>query len=137
MTSESASVLLPLWTRTNPERASRLLLWLAWLLVLPTAAVALFLQTWEAQRFVLFYLAPTLPAVFLWARERVRNQGSLTRTAVGLDLTVFLLAALRTLTGALPFSGHMLFLTYVLFAVSSSAYRTLALVLWIETAYFK
>jgi hypothetical protein len=95
------------------------------------------LPTWEARRFVLFYVAPTVPAIVLWGRERLRNQESVTSTAVGLDLSVFLLAAFRTLTGALPFSGHMLFLTYVLLAVPSPAYRMLALVLWIETGYFK
>lgn len=137
MTSDSATVLLPRWVRTDPECISRLLLWSAWLLVFPTAAAAFFLPTWEAQQFVLFYLAPTVPAILLWARERVRHQESYTKVALRLDLIVFLLAAVRTLTGALPFSGHMLFLTYVLLSVSSPAYRLLALALWVETAYFK
>ncbi len=48
-----------------------MLLWAGWLLGLLVAIVSLFLPTWEAQRFVLFYVAPLVPAVVLWARERL------------------------------------------------------------------
>lgn len=97
----------------------------------------MFVRPWEAQRFVLFYLAPLVPAVLLWGRERLLRFALYSRTAVIIDATVFFLAAVRSVTGALPFSGHMLFLTYVLFAVPSRWYRLLASALWLETAYFK
>jgi hypothetical protein len=102
-----------------------------------TVAASLFLPTWEAQRFVLFYLAPLVPAVVLCARERLADRADYSRTALVLDCSVFVLAATRTVSGVLPFSGHMLFLTYALLTVRSAALRLFVGVLWLETAYFK
>jgi hypothetical protein len=50
---------------------------------------------------------------------------------------VVLFAVLRTLTGALPFSGHMLFLTYSLLTTPVRWYQVVAVLLIAETTGFK
>ncbi|HEX2779213.1 MAG TPA: hypothetical protein VHM30_06930 [Gemmatimonadaceae bacterium] len=55
-----------------------------------------------------------------------------------MDLAIFALAVVRFLTGRLlPFSGHMLFLTYSALVTPSTGYRTLAALAIAETAWFK
>jgi hypothetical protein len=54
------------------------------------------------------------------------------------DAVVLALAFARFVTGLLPFSGHMLFLTYSLFARPvSPRYRWVALALLAETTVYK
>ncbi|HEX8903837.1 MAG TPA: hypothetical protein VF771_03290 [Longimicrobiaceae bacterium] len=88
-----------------------------------------------AVTFLVFYVAPLFIAAPLWLRERVDVVG---RARV-LDLAVVALAFARFVGGGiLPFSGHMLFLTYSLLARPISfRYRLLAVALLIETTVFK
>jgi hypothetical protein len=92
-----------------------------------------------AARYLAFYTAPLLFAVAVWLRERmtlVRGNWSMLMLA---DATVLTLAAVRFIAGAVvPFSGHMLFLSYSMLAVPvRRAYRLLALALLVETTIFK
>lgn len=133
----SISAPLPRWLTAHPHRASRILVWAAVGLTALTAGSALLFEGWETRRFVLFYVAPIVPAVVLWGRERLRDPAGYSGTALGLDVAVFILSGIRFLAGIFPFSGHMLFLTYALCTVPSRPYRLLALALWVETGYFK
>ena len=57
---------------------------------------------------------------------------------MALDVLVFVLAAARFGVGErLPFSGHMLFLTYTILTTRDRPYRWLALGLLVETTLFK
>lgn len=81
------------------------------------APVALaWLDSWAAARFLTLYVAPLLLAAPLWARERLRALGAAGSTRwwrIALDAAVVLLSIARFVVGeVLPFSGHMLFLTY-------------------------
>lgn len=110
-------------------------------------------------RFLALYIAPTVAAFGLWVRDRILHgdratafdataaasmisggaasgAGSLLRFLTPLDIAVVGLAALRTVTGLLPFSGHMLFFTYSL-AARSRLYRVAALAILLETTWFK
>jgi hypothetical protein len=88
-----------------------------------------------AVTFLVLYVAPLFLAAPLWLRERLGVGGA----ARLVDLAVLALAFARfTGGGILPFSGHMLFLTYsVLAGPVSLRYRALALALLIETTVFK
>ncbi len=115
-------------------------------------------------RFLALYIAPTVAAFGLWVRDRILHgdratafdatafdatpaasmisgvaafgAGSLLSFLTPLDIAVVGLAALRTVTGLLPFSGHMLFFTYSL-AARSRLYRVAALAILLETTWFK
>lgn len=109
---------------------------------LVAAPVALtWLDSWEAARFLALYVAPLFLAAPLWARERLRAHMA-TGGAPGwrplLDGAVVLLSLARFVLGeVLPFSGHMLFLTYTVLLPASRAYHWLAAVLLVETTVFK
>lgn len=107
---------------------------------LPLAAVVLGLITHQGAaswRWIL-YVAPLFAAGPLWIRERVRERGVRPDVVWAIDLTVFGLATARFLTGRfLPFSGHMLFLTYSGLSTNSRLYQVFAVVLILETAWFK
>jgi hypothetical protein len=114
--------------------------------VLPWAAVGLtvaavlagfLVEAGAARRFVVFYVAPMMFALPLWARIRLETLETEPPGRLALDGTVVTLAIIRTLTGALPFSGHMLFLVYTLFTTPRRGYRWLALALIAETTAFK
>jgi len=107
---------------------------------LATAAVLagfLWMEAGPARRFVVFYIAPMVLAFPLWAGVRLERIETEPAGRVALDLSVTLLAVLRTLTGALPFSGHMLVLTYSLLTTPRAWYRAVALLLVAETTWFK
>lgn len=115
----------------------RSLLWVA--IVLPLAALAAGAREpdWPAQRFWALYVAPLFCAAPLWVRLRVAEARRLDWRAA-LDATVLGLSFARFLaSGLLPFSGHMLFLTYSAIATTSFRYRVLAAVLIAETTFFK
>jgi hypothetical protein len=74
----------------------------------------------------------------LWIRHRLRGFERRSAGENAIDATVFVLAMLRFVVGeVLPFSGHMLFLTYTGITVRASSYRWLVLLLLIETTIFK
>lgn len=109
---------------------------------LVAAALALArLDSWPAARFLALYVAPIFLATPLWARERlcgiVAAPGE-SGWRMMMDVAVVLLSFARFVMGdALPYSGHMLFLTYTALLPASRAYRILAAVLLIETTVFK
>ena len=119
-------------------RVRRVLRWSA--VLFPAAAMveAVFVHGWPAQRFLLFYVAPLFLAAPLWVDLRIGEGGlTLTRRSVT-DGVVTVAAFLRFVLGTiLPFSGHMLFLTYTGITTPQRWYRWLALVLILETTVFK
>jgi hypothetical protein len=99
------------------------------------------LDSWAAARFLALYVAPLFLAAPLWAREQLRAIVATDGEAgwrLLLDAAVVLLSLARFVFGeVLPFSGHMLFLTYTVLLPASRAYRWLAVVLLVETTIFK
>jgi len=97
--------------------------------------------SWPTARFLLAYAAPMCVAVPWWARERLRVSAQapgIAPSRVLLDVIVLVLAIARFGIGeTLPFSGHMLFLSYSFLTTSARGYRLMALVLLIETSIFK
>ena len=106
----------------------------------PAAAVAAaaFVHGWPAQRFLLFYVAPLFLAAPLWVELRISENGlAVTRQSL-MDGAITVAAFLRFVLGTiLPFSGHMLFLTYTGLTTPRGWYRWLALGLIVETTVFK
>lgn len=114
------------------------LLWTAILCPLLPLVLALHARDWPSQRYFGLYVTPLFVAGPLWLRERLAERPLRADVAWGIDLTVFALAVLRFATGSLlPFSGHMLFLTYTLLVTRAPWYRALALALALGTAWFK
>jgi hypothetical protein len=89
-------------------------------------------------RFVLLYVAPLSLTALWWIGERIENVDHVDyRARIWIDALVLALAATRFVTGSLPFSGHMLFLTYTGLTTERVAYRWLALLVAVETTIFK
>ena len=94
--------------------------------------------SWPVERGLIFYIAPLFLAGPLWWRVRLGEAPLRWEPRWVIDLSVFLLAVLRFATGHwLPFSGHMLFLTYSGATTRSATYRWFAAALALETAWFK
>ena len=92
----------------------------------------------ELARFLALYVAPIFGAAPLWIRERLAHRPPLPLRVWLIDGLVVALSAIRFVVGpALPFSGHMLFLTYSGLVSRRRGYRWLALVLIAETTVFK
>jgi hypothetical protein len=123
--------------RFNLEFWRRLLLLAVVTLPLGAVVAAFLVEDWPARRFLIVYTAPLLLAAPLWVRIRVTDpQRNRVRTTV--DAGVFLLSFARFVSGDfLPFSGHMLFLTYSGLTTRSARYRILALLLLSMTTWFK
>jgi hypothetical protein len=108
--------------------------------VLPTMALAsaFFVREWPAQRFLALYVAPLLLAAPIWLELRIGESEPAMTKRVVVDGVVVLFSFLRFALGAiLPFSGHMLFLTYSGVTTGQRWYRWLALALILETTFFK
>jgi hypothetical protein len=97
--------------------------------------------SWPAARFLVAYVAPMCVAVPWWVRERLRAFAQAPWISPGrllLDASVVVLAIARFGIGeTLPFSGHMLFLSYSFLTTSARSYRLAALAFLIETTIFK
>jgi hypothetical protein len=92
----------------------------------------------DGVRFLVLYVAPIFLAAPLWMRHRLRGFEQRSGGVQAIDAAVFALSVLRFVAGeALPFSGHMLFLTYTGITVRASGYRWLVVLLLIETTIFK
>jgi hypothetical protein len=90
-----------------------------------------------ARLFWIAYVAPLFLAAPLWLRNRLAVPLRLDVRSI-VDAAVLSLSVARFVTGTiLPFSGHTLFLTYSGLNVGSRAYRILALLLFVETTWFK
>jgi hypothetical protein len=89
-------------------------------------------------RFLALYVAPMFLAAPLWVRQRLIGYEQRDAAVHAIDAVVFALAVARFGVGEmLPFSGHMLFLTYTGITVRASGYRWLVALLLIETTIFK
>jgi hypothetical protein len=122
----------------DARTAKRFLLWSAALL--PSAAIvaALFVDGWPARRFLILYAAPLFLAAPLWLRVRIAENGFAPNRQALVDGAVLAFSFLRFVLGELlPFSGHMLFLSYSGLTIRRSSYRWIALVLVAETTVFK
>jgi hypothetical protein len=90
--------------------------------------------------FLAGYVAPFFLVGPLWLRLRLRRIETTPRAVTWLDAAVFALASLRVLpmaVGILPYSGHMLFVTYAVLVTPERGFRALAAVLLITTTAFK
>lgn len=117
---------------------NKLLGWCAALLPGAAVVAAFFVQGSPAKRFLILYIAPLFLAAPLWIRIRLETPPRPASYSLALDVGVFLLSFLRFVTGHfLPFSGHMLFLTYSGLTTPRIGYRLIAVALLIETTIFK
>ena len=113
------------------------LLWAGWLLAAATLAAAVLRHRYGV--FLLLYIAPMPPTGAYWARLRLATLDRRADAEVLLDLWTFVAAACRVLGGwiPIPYSGHMVFLTYSLLRTPHRGYRVLALALWGMTTWYK
>jgi hypothetical protein len=116
----------------------RALLWCAVIFPLGAIGATLFVEDWPARRFLLFYLAPLFAIGPLWVRLRLGDTSRRFDLIAGIDAAVFVFSVARFLSGTLlPFSGHMLFLTYSAIVTNRPSYRIIALLLLCVTTWFK
>jgi hypothetical protein len=103
------------------------------------AAILLESDDWSAQRFLLVYVAPLFLFGAMWARDRLAVLDTLAPSVVALDALVFAAGALRIAGGwgVLPYSGHMLFLSYAAATPGRPGLRLAALALIAMTTWFK
>ena len=103
--------------------------------------VALFLRRgdWPGQRFLIFYVAPLFAYGAAWARDRLARFEHISEPVLAVDALAFVAGALRAAGGwgVLPYSGHMLFLTYAVFSPGTWSLRIVALGLIATTSIFK
>ena len=94
---------------------------------------------WPAQRFLLVYFAPVLAFGAAWARDRLASIDRAAPTLLAIDAFAFAAGALRAAGGwgVLPYSGHMLFLSYAVATPGPRSFRLLALGLVAMTSWFK
>jgi hypothetical protein len=120
------------------QTTRRVLWWSAVLLPVGAVAASFFFPDWPAKRLLIFYIAPLFFAAPIWVRLRISEWQTPFSSSFALDATVFLLSFLRFVSGQfLPFSGHMLFLTYSGLVTRRTGYRLLTLGLLVETTIFK
>jgi hypothetical protein len=102
-------------------------------------AITVYGADWSAQRFLLIYLAPMLLYGAAWTRERLARVGRDPSPLLAVDAIAFVAGALRAGGGwgVLPYSGHMLFLSYAAVAPASIWLRLVALALIAMTTWFK
>lgn len=94
--------------------------------------------SWGAVRFFVLYALPLFAAAPLWLRTRVAVIEQLPALVLATDAIVLGLSVARfAASEVLPFSGHMLFLTYTLLTSRECWYRWVAAVLIAETTVFK
>jgi hypothetical protein len=102
-----------------------------------TLAVAVVLP---ARRwFLILYIVPLLVAGACWLRLRLSQLEGLTDGVLLLEVVVFLVGGLRVFGGwgVLPYSGHMLFLTYAVWATDRLGFRVALAGLLILTTVYK
>lgn len=125
------------WAVRHRARIDRLLLWGG---VASAAVVAITGVATGHVRFLTGYVAPFFLVGPLWLRLRLRRIESTPPAATWLDAVVFALAALRSVpiaVGILPYSGHMLFVTYAVAVTPERGMRAVAAVLLLTTTAFK
>lgn len=107
--------------------------------VVAVYAIVLHAGDWPAQRFFIGYTAPLLALGPAWLRRRLAGVGERPSAADRVDVLAFAAGAARSGGGwgVLPYSGHMLFLTYVLLTGPGRGFRLVATVLLATTTWFK
>jgi hypothetical protein len=102
-------------------------------------AIVLRDDDWPAQRFLLVYFAPLLAYGARWIRDRLAHIDHVAPTLLATDAFAFAAGALRAAGGwgVLPYSGHMLFLSYAAAAPGPRSLRLVALGLIAMTSWFK
>lgn len=107
--------------------------------LLVALAITVFHGDWPRQRFLLVYTAPLFVFGAAWARARLRMLDQLAPIAAAFDAAAFVLGAIRIGGGwgVLPYSGHMLFLTYVAATTRGASWRMAALGLLGMTTWYK
>src|SRR5215831_11569603 len=125
------------WVTLHRGRLQKMTLFATGMLPLAVIIVGFLFDDWKARRYLFFYVAPLLSVVSLWGWYRLGNVNHINPTCLTIDGIVIALAGLRFLSGALPYSGHMLFLAYSGIVEPSFFYRSVALIVLIETSYFK
>jgi hypothetical protein len=101
------------------------------------AAAAAMVDGWEAKRFLVLYMAPFFPAIFLWAWRWLNEIEQQRPAALAVDAVAVLLAATRMIGLWLPASGHMLFYAYAGLTTRSRALQVLIGALAATAAWFK
>jgi hypothetical protein len=94
---------------------------------------------WPAQRFLLFYVAPVIGYAAAWARGRLAALDRDPPGLLALDAVAFVAGGLRAGGGwgVLPYSGHVLFLTFAAFTSGERSLRLMAIGLLLVTSGFK
>lgn len=102
-------------------------------------AVIVHARDWVELRFLIGYTAPLLALGPTWLRRRLSMVGERPNTADRVDVIAFAAGALRIGGGwgVLPYSGHTLFLTYVLATGPGRGFRIVAAILLTTTTWFK
>lgn len=125
-------------TRLNLATAKRFLIAAAILLPLALIVISFFVREPAGKRFLLLYVAPLFAAAPLWVITRLHEYANRLGFSALIDAVVLVLSFARFVLGEiLPFSGHMLFLTYSGATTSTNWYRWVAFVLFVETTWFK
>jgi len=94
---------------------------------------------WPEQRFLLLYMAPLFAFGAAWARTTLYTIDHAEPRVVLVDGLAFVAGGIRVGGGwgVLPYSGHMLFLTFVALTTDDRRFRWTALVLLALTSWFK
>lgn len=109
--------------------------------VMVVALIAIILRDgdWPAQRFLLVYFAPLLAYGAAWIRDRLAHVDRIAPALLAIDAFAFTAGALRAAGGwgVLPYSGHMLFLSYAAASPGPRSLRIIAVGLIAMTTWFK
>ena len=94
---------------------------------------------WPAQRFLLVYTAPMFAFGAWWARGMLSSVGSAPARVLMIDALAFAAGGIRVAGGwgVIPYSGHVLFLTFVLLSTSDRVFRWSAIALLVVATWFK
>jgi hypothetical protein len=123
------------WALRQRRNLQTLLLWTAIASFVVTALTGVLVEDRVLGR---FHTAPLLLLAPLWVRLRLDELPDRPDRRLAVDAVAFGLAFLRFATGdALPFSGHMLFLTYSALVTRHRLYRAAAGIGIAVTTWFK
>lgn len=127
------------WIYEHRIRLGRAILWGGGVLAALTVIGALVVLERPVDRqFWIVYTAPLFLVGPLWLRLRLAELPPRPNSAPAVDIAVFGLGIIRFLTAQMvPFSGHMLFLTYSILVTGAWWYRALGAAMLVGTSAFK